>query len=896
MASLLQLCFLLLLLQTCLSEYCTKEEFIDVQTNIHSKYEVSPGYEVCLKYSLPESKSKISLMFFGSISLTSEVIFYKSKSDISMDNDGSYKNFYERFLIHENEFIQIDVKDFSEEIFIIIRDQKDDDYNEGTLIIYDSEVPIPLLNGQALNMRKFMDDTKYVFTYTSKNDLTFAFSSKVKSKKYLTATYGENTVIERKLYDTDELLNLINEDTTEKTFTVTVEEIEPGKENEDFSVILYEGGPVSYNNIPKNVEVSIDYINLDKNDMKQTLYFYYCLENDYESNTINFVLDPLANKTNYINIEAGIYHSTKNLTKKEMENSFHYDKDSLPVKYDENSDTYKRIYFRDESKDFQFRYVFFKVEISKLDQYYGSKEFIITISDETEVIDLTSVDYHKTQTLEFEVDAYFPKYYKLLLDPKEEYIFTSSVPNSSLFLIGDLLLKNETTQQYTIINNNKFEDFDEIFELSELSEFTIRIFEDELIRKKIYIEKYSDNEMMINEYSRSDRPLDIELTPDDCRLGKKKYILGIYDKELYPKGDETTETRYWTTINGGEMTLYYRDNILLEGESLFPTNPEYIIEKDKVFLLNNYIDFFTITCTKSGIFSLRALHKSYDETTHIITQNSIDDISIEGNQTEIILLSAPIIPPTDYLYFSIFSLDGKPVLIEPDTDRMFNYTKIEGKNLFKLQIKLADYKTDELAVRVTAEDRTRIEILEIIRYNFTEYTVIDKNKAKVTDNQFVKFLDTDVNEIKVKISGLKSVPISYGLVKLSTKELNYLPLAYQFNDEYKITNRILLKDEEIVLKNEFKGVKDNKDFLAFVFSIKKYEYYEYEVEFTEDGRSSHTLLIVLLVLLGLILLVGLVMLIMFIIKKRKEAGEEKLEGKFDDIQNGTNQAMLDEDQ
>ena len=97
MASLLQLCFLLLLLQTCLSEYCTKEEFIDVQTNIHSKYEVSPGYEVCLKYSLPESKSKISLMFFGSISLTSEVIFYKSKSDISMDNDGSYKNFYERF-------------------------------------------------------------------------------------------------------------------------------------------------------------------------------------------------------------------------------------------------------------------------------------------------------------------------------------------------------------------------------------------------------------------------------------------------------------------------------------------------------------------------------------------------------------------------------------------------------------------------------------------------------------------------------------------------------------------------------------------------------------------------------------------------------------------------------
>ena len=189
MNSLIELILISLLIQFSLSDLCVDTQFDELESNIHQEFQVSPGFEMCLKYPLTDTKSKISLMFFGSDSHTSEVVIYKSLSDISMKNN-IYQNFEERFLIHENAFREIDVKEYEDYAYIIIRDPKDDDTDQGTLILYDSEIPIPLLNGQPLNMKRFMDDVSYEFVYTSKNNLTFVYSSKVKSKKYLTIKYG----------------------------------------------------------------------------------------------------------------------------------------------------------------------------------------------------------------------------------------------------------------------------------------------------------------------------------------------------------------------------------------------------------------------------------------------------------------------------------------------------------------------------------------------------------------------------------------------------------------------------------------------------------------------------------------------------------------------------------
>ena len=893
MNSLIELILISLLIQFSLSDLCVDTQFDELESNIHQEFQVSPGFEMCLKYPLTDTKSKISLMFFGSDSHTSEVVIYKSLSDISMKNN-IYQNFEERFLIHENAFREIDVKEYEDYAYIIIRDPKDDDTDQGTLILYDSEISIPLLNGQPLNMKRFMDDVSYEFVYTSKNNLTFVYSSKVKSKKYLTIKYGGDTKVSRTLYSTDEILYIINPDENGKKLEVIVEEIEPGKENEDFSVILYENGPGEFVEIKKNEEITISYINLDKKDEKQSFFFYYKLEEEYESNTINFKLDPVANETKYINISAGQYHSTKSLSRYEMETNFHFDKNNLPVEYDRNSKIYKRIYFKDDDRSFKYRYIFFKVEISKLSEYYGSKDFIVTIGDELEVIDLRKLNYYNAHLIDFEAEALFPKYYKLLLDPEEEYIFTSPVPESSMFLEGDLINKNTTTRVISV-NHNYYDDPDKIFFLFDFSELTIRIFDDELIRKKIFIEKFKNDEVLFNEFSRGEYPIDLEMSEEDCRLRRKKYIVGIYNETLYPVEDETVVTRYWTTIKEGDMTLYYRDNILLEGDSLFPDDQEYIVEKDKVFYLDNYIDFFTIVCNKPGIFSLRPLFKEFYEPTHKITQNAIDDINI-GNETEVILLNAPIKPTTEYLYFSIFSLDGVPVTIEPDILGWFNTTTIKGDQLFKLKVKLADFKPDELAIRVNASESTRIEVLEVMHYNFTEYTVINKNgNTKLTDNHFIKYFDKNVDEIKVKISGLKGVPAAYGLVKLSTDDIDYLPLAYQFKEEYNITRKNLVENEEIILKNPFKDLKDNKKYLAFIFSIQKYNYYEYNIEISENTeKGGNNVLIYILAFIGIVLIIGLIIIIVNFSKKKKGSTHIN-EGKFDEIDDDGNRHPLSPD-
>ena len=893
MNSLIELILISLLIQFSLSDLCVDTQFDELESNIHQEFQVSPGYEICLEYPLTETKSKISLMFFGSNSHSSEVVIYKSLSDISMKND-NYQDFEERFLIHENPFREIDVKEYEDYAYIIIRNPKDDDTDRGTLILYDSEIPIPLLNGKPLNMKRFMDDISYEFVYTSKNNLTFVYSSKVKSKKYLTIKYGGDTKVSRTLYATDEILYIINPDEDEKKLEVTVEEIEPGKENEDFSVVLYENGPGEFIEIPKNEEKTISYINLDKKDEKQSFFFYYMLSEEYESNTINFKLDPVANETKYINITAGQYHSSKSLSRYEMETNFHFDKNNLPVEYDRNSKIYKRIYYKDDDKSFKYRYIFFKVEISKLNEYFGSKDFIVTIGDELEVIDLRKLDYYKAHLIDFEAEALFPKYYKLLLDPEEEYIFTSPVPESSMFLEGDLINKNATTRVISV-NHNYYDDPDKIFFLIDFSELTIRIFDDELIRKKIFIEKFKSDEVLFNEFNRGEYPIDLEMSTEDCIFKRKKYIVGIYNETLYPVEDETVVTRYWTTIKGGDMTLYYRDNILLEGDSLFPYDKEYIVEKNKVFFLDNYIDFFTVVCNKPGIFSLRPLQKDFYEPTHRISQNAIDDIHI-GNETEVIILSSSIIPKTDYLYFSLFSLDGVPVTIEPDLLGMFNTTTIKGDQLFKLKINLSEYKVDELAIRVNASESTRIEVLEVLHYNFTEYTVISKNgKSKLTDNHFIKFFDKNVDEVKIKISGLKNVKTSFGLVKLTTDDIDYLPLAYQFKEEYNITKKNLKENEEIILKNPFKDLKDNKKYLAFIFSIQDYKYYEYNIEIDEiNAKGRNNVLILILELVGAALFIGLIVIIILCLCKKKKGGIH--EGKFDDIDDDGNRHPLTPDQ
>ena len=841
----LKLFLFLVIFQFILTQNCVEEEFKDVKMNDHQDFQVSPGYDMCLKYSLSITKTQISFMFFGSSSLTSEVVIYKSQSDIQF-SDGSYKNPQIKFLIYENEFKQIDVSEFDDYVYIIIRDPVKEDTNEGSFIIYNAMLPIQMKSGVPLNMKKFMDNNKYEFSFISSSNLTLVFSSKVKGKKYLTVRYDNDVIIDKKLYTTDERLYLTKpEESGLKNLFVIVEDNEPGKEDEEFSIVVYELGAQTFQEIQKLKVYYIDYINLDKENESQKFYFYYNLNKEYESNTVNFKLDPLANSNGYISIKAGVYHSEKNLTEKEMENNFDFKNEFFPIAYDNYSDTYKRIYFKDDQKEYEYRYLYFKVEINKLNDYFGSKDFLITIGNHTELIDLKSLEYHKALTIDLEIEALFPKYFKLLFDPDERYIFTNPAPKNTTYILGDLIELDNSTQQYKI-NYNREEDPDEIIEIrNQQTDYTVRILGEEYIRKKIYIERYNGANTMVNEYSRSKYPLEIEMSQDDCDQKVKKYILGIYDEELYPKGDETYETRYWTTTNGAEMTLYYRDNIKLEGDSLFPDQEEYILPKDELYELNNYIDFYTITCTKPGKFSIRPHYIDFGKTTHKVEENTIETFALEPDVSEVIQLSAPIIPfknTSEYLYFSIFSLDGQEVNIAPVQNLIIDEDiTIKGDEPLLSKVKIGYYKPDQLAFNIdTEENRTRMEVIQVVRYNNLNITIVDNDeKTKLTSNHFVRYFPKNLTRVKVKISGLNNIPVTYKLAKLSTNNVNYLPFANQLDSATEET--MISDDVEINLTNEKEEV-NYKKFVGFVFSvnsnIEKEYYVSFEPNYGDDKKDD----------------------------------------------------------
>ena len=507
---------------------------------------------------------------------------------------------------------------------------------------------------------------------------------------------------------------------------------------------------------------------------------------------------------------------------------------------------------------------------------------MISIGDEVEEIDLTGLLYYHTETIKREIEPYIPTFFKLKLNKYERYIFISPFPEHTIYIEGDLIKKDQ--KQKIEINKNYFVDKDEIFTLSDLTEFTIFIFGSEYYDATFYVEQYRPDDLLIDEYLRNDEPIDIKFSANDCIFVRKKYILGIYDKETYIK-KKITYTKYWTS-DDGEMNVYYRNNINLERGSLFPFSEEYKKKKEYPIFMQNYIDFFTFTCFKPGILSLRSQFKSYDETTHMIGQNSINLINI-GEEIEILQLITPLKPPSYFLFFAICSLEGKKIKITPNTPELFNETFIEGDKIFKYAINLHKFKPDQLAIKVNSTDFTQIEVIEVIQYNYSEYTIIDNNEmTHITDNHFVKFLNINTKNIKVIIKGLKYIPINYALVKLFTKDIDYLPMANRFKDL--VYSKIAKKTEIINIKNEFYGKKDdNKKYLAFIFSIPESVYYEYDAQVIEDGigekKANQTIIIIIII--GSIIFVALIIFLTIIFFIKKKDDDSKFEMDVENIDN-----------
>lgn len=854
-----------------LSKLCKDEEFNIILSNSLTFYNIGPNTEECFEYTLVTEKKKLSIVFGDSDSLTGEIILYKSLSDISMKNN-MYQNYVDRFLISENGFKEVDLDEFDEKVYIIIRDTNFSRLYMSNLTIYDTQIPIEMMEGTPITMKHFVTNDAYHFTYLSSNNLTFVYSSKIKSKKYVTVLYDGDIIEQRKIDDTDQVYYIKSNTTEEKQLNVLIEDIQKGVEDQEFSVVVYEKDYIEFFEITQFEIISLKYINLNCGDEKQTFYYYYLIGNSTQTNTINFKLDPKNNISKYINIVSGSYHSSKQLKEGEFEKFFNLEKNKFPIEYDLDSIEYKKIYFYDNDTSYPYRYLYFKIEISKMEEYYSPKDILITVGAEVENINLTGLINYHTEVIKREVDPFIPTYFKLILNPSATYLFVSPYPENTIYVDGDLI--NIDKDNNITVNRDLYVDPNEMFSLFDSKEVTIAIFGSEPYEATFYVEKYNSLDMPISEYIRDEDPIDIPFNQIDCNLGRKKYIVGVYNKQDYDENKEKI-TKYWTSRGEGDFNVYYRNNITLEGESLLPYDDKYKQKKEFTIQTYGYFDFFTVTCNKPGIFSLRSPYLVFDEPTHKIGQNSYNHLEIEYD-VNIIQLTAPMRPTANYLYFALYSTEGKKVKIVPDTPKLFNETVIEGDNIFKLKVDLYKFKSDELAIRVNSTSDTNVEAVEVIQYNYTEFTILDDEIWKhITDNQFVKFINRKTKKISVIIKGLKNVTINYALVKVFTDDPNYLPMAYRFKDYVKVIK--CKETEEIEIENTYFGEKDdNKKYLAFIVSIPQAKYFEYEAIVYEDLKNQIPWLIIIITAASAIIFVLIICIIIYIVKHKKK-DDKKLE-------------------
>ena len=250
----------------------------------------------------------------------------------------------------------------------------------------------------------------------------------------------------------------------------------------------------------------------------------------------------------------------------------------------------------------------------------------------------------------------------------------------------------------------------------------------------------------------------------------------------------------------------------------------------------------------------------------------------------------------------IFSKYGKRIRISADEPTLFKDTIIEGDKPFLQKVDLYKFQSDQLAIKLLAEESTEIEAVEVIKYNFTEYTVLkDFKKQKVTDNNFVRFLPPESKDITFKLKGLKEVEITFGLVELLTKDTNYLPMAFQFKDGYMMT-KLSKKKDSIKIKNPYKEKEPKEKHLAFVFSINKYKYYEYEaqvysnVEEIKAEEDNNLAVKVSLSVVGVfILLVIIGIIVFYFVKKNKSKKTDDLDEYVKQEDNNNIESINDEE-
>ena len=204
--------------------------------------------------------------------------------------------------------------------------------------------------------------------------------------------------------------------------------------------------------------------------------------------------------------------------------------------------------------------------------------------------------------------------------------------------------------------------------------------------------------------------------------------------------------------------------------------------------------------------------------------------------------------------------------MSPYSPSLFEEKIIKNSNLFKFEIDAKKYKMDEMAIKLYTNEYSDIE---------------------VTENNFVIFIDKNVEKIKLKFNNKDKLKIAYGIVRLATNDIKYIPMAYKFENE---TIEGIF-DNNIEMNNNYFGINYKyKPFLAFIFSFKSNItineiLIEYDI-IKKNNNSNKIVSIILIISICLSLIIAIIIFIFICIKRKKEFNMNNI--------NSNNELLIDE--
>ena len=856
MTSLKKIIYIFFLL--CLS-YCSEEDYIEIESMVKTEFNVNENQKAYFKYKLGEEKGPIGLHFHLANLYTVKVSIFKNLEEEA----------FLSYLLAENQFKEINTTGFDEYVYILIEETYKYFYKD-YITIYDPKKIIELKPEEPLIINNFLSNNKYEMSFYSEDNITLVYNTNntENNKRLITIKYENETIIDKE--DVSQYKLALNPG----EINIIVENLQEIEDEEkimktDFSLIVYEiKNEYGFNEVIQDSIKKTKYI---YNNEKQEFYYYVDISKYDSSNTLNFKLNfKYFLLQNYTKFLTNIIYLDEEISDTDFVDNLPIE-NKLPFSYDEDSDEFLRIYFKDENNDKKYKYLLVKVEIEDIEYYIGSKEIEVSLGNQAETIELNDIAYNEAYTIDKKLTDYIPIYLNLVLDPNEIYLLTSQYEDLTLFIKGDLLDENNEINKNYLYNTN------EIIILKDIDELTIRIFGSTTKELIYYIQKVEQKKLIYAENERNNEIFSI--TEANCKSGETIYVLGTYDYESYAYGE--LAVNYYATVDSGSYEVYYTNNISLNEESLFPLENNKI-DFDVEIPLNNNKDLFTIKCKEAGLMSIRPVYKDFDETTHLIEQNSINNITL-FDRSEIIQLSTLLGQKEGIAYFSILSLDGDEINISPDTEGLFDNKNIKDNELFSGSANLSKYKMDQLAIRVNCSSLEKnIEVIEKIPNKYNAYTKISKGKNKnITLYNIYIEINDKTTRVDIEFENLKNKKIAYGIIQTASNDSNYLLTTDKYYDNYPNIEFAEINDnnKKINCTNIYRKKSDKKPNLFCLVSILDQNdddlNYNAKVEvYKDEDVDDSSVLIVFILLLSAIILGFVILAIYMVVVKRKAAGED----------------------